>query len=210
MDLPQVDDDTFINRRRLEMVLSKFNPNVPTLIGHINNAGFCHGGAGYIFSKALLRAVGPYLFHCRAKKQGSAAKWEDLYMKWCILDIMTLGGTGWKPCTSGVELGFDTALVNVLNKIGNSKNQTSNQYVNGRYSTINVLDPCLSTGHPTSLALKHCKRHHLSSVSLPLMVSHANLHILNLQDAAGSHGGQAARTADEAVNLPQHTLQAGN
>jgi hypothetical protein len=77
-NLRQVDDDTFVNLEQLRRTLSAFNPDLPLFVGKpfagqtdIPIAGptrqwhryrapsFCHGGAGYIFSRALLQHVGP-------------------------------------------------------------------------------------------------------------------------------------------------------
>lgn len=73
-----MDDDTFVNLERLRRTLSAFNPDLPLFVGkpfagqtdipidgptrqwHRYAApSFCHGGAGYIFSRALLQHVGP-------------------------------------------------------------------------------------------------------------------------------------------------------
>lgn len=77
--LTQVDHDTFVNLPRLRRTLSAFDPEVPALLGNpfagkvtppvagpnafwqrFKIAPFCHGGAGYILSRALLRQSGPH------------------------------------------------------------------------------------------------------------------------------------------------------
>eukprot|EP00049_Salpingoeca_infusionum_P018838 m.359023 g.359023 ORF g.359023 m.359023 type:complete len:1247 (+) comp18374_c0_seq1:602-4342(+) len=75
----KADDDTFINKERLTKTLSVYNPDIPVYLGKpfaskikgitgpgplwqdFTSLGFCHGGAGYILSRALLKLVGPYI-----------------------------------------------------------------------------------------------------------------------------------------------------
>ncbi|EGD80807.1 hypothetical protein PTSG_01396 [Salpingoeca rosetta] len=74
----KADDDTYINMDRLKKTLSVYNPEIPVYIGKpfstktkgvdgpsplwrdFTTIGFCHGGAGYVLSRELLRIVGPY------------------------------------------------------------------------------------------------------------------------------------------------------
>lgn len=77
----KLDDDTFVHKERLLKTLSVFDPTVPLLLGKsyvtrpssgavtgpgamwkdVDSLTFCHGGAGYIMSRELLRRVGPHL-----------------------------------------------------------------------------------------------------------------------------------------------------
>jgi hypothetical protein len=49
----KTDDDTFIYRARLDKILSLLRSDLPIVLGRGvgGGTGFCHGGAGYLYSK---------------------------------------------------------------------------------------------------------------------------------------------------------------
>ena len=82
------DDDTFVRGDALIRHLSQFDPNEPFFIGRIiapnNKDGPINvsGGAGYVFSRALLKKIGPHLESCL---QESEEEWgEDVVLTRCM------------------------------------------------------------------------------------------------------------------------------
>eukprot|EP00045_Choanoeca_perplexa_P002137 m.23154 g.23154 ORF g.23154 m.23154 type:complete len:812 (-) comp11342_c0_seq1:36-2471(-) len=119
----KVDDDTFVYRSRLEKTLSLLRSDLPIVLGRgVNHGtGFCHGGAGYVYSKGLLEHAAPYMErHCR--NMGLSNQWEDLFMHRCLQRVLSVGGVGFSGCTSADFVGFDRVLLN-------GKNQTANAEV---------------------------------------------------------------------------------
>lgn len=97
----KIDDDTFVNVPRLLANLERFNPDVPACYGgkrysayapvdgpshlwrKMGHAMIAHGGAGYIYSRALLDMIGPKIMSgCFGKEPRVAL--EDAKMTGCI------------------------------------------------------------------------------------------------------------------------------
>lgn len=45
---------------------------------------FCHGGAGYVLSRAMLRELGPFLAQCMEEEPFVTSGWEDVKLGGCI------------------------------------------------------------------------------------------------------------------------------
>ncbi|XP_076803814.1 chondroitin sulfate synthase 1-like isoform X1 [Clavelina lepadiformis] len=88
----RLDDDAYVNTEKLEKFLNRINSSIPMYIG---NAGFgrdtddfispgenyCMGGPGMIFSKALLRKLGPKLGTCL---MSLLTEHEDIELGRCV------------------------------------------------------------------------------------------------------------------------------
>ncbi|ORX91553.1 hypothetical protein K493DRAFT_355495 [Basidiobolus meristosporus CBS 931.73] len=82
----KVDDDTYVNVDQLLKAITEEDPNQLRLLGHMDSGPAapihsCFGGPGYILSKKLLNAVGPYLAKCRHSASEGA---EDVLLAECI------------------------------------------------------------------------------------------------------------------------------
>lgn len=99
--LPGIDDDTYVNRRRLEQDLKLLDSDLPFFLGlkrygsdtrdlpppseifqQINYLRFCHGGAGYIVSRGLLRMMGDRILECNTSPPSTYL--EDVRFAACV------------------------------------------------------------------------------------------------------------------------------
>jgi hypothetical protein len=90
------DDDTFIRGASLIRHLEQFDSTEPHFVGRViqpsdDGSENVSGGAGYAFSRELLRRIGPHLRQCQERYSEEVG--EDVVLTWCIREYVNIKPT---------------------------------------------------------------------------------------------------------------------